>query len=152
MKKVKVILFLALVTIISGCSDPKIDATSEDTMKSSSQKVRESLSKEQQVEFDKAIETLAFSQIDIKSLLSQGAMGTNNIENKMKEALHGKTGTQIITEANRVLAERKEREKQQAIKEIKELEEKKKKQKVLEKALKILKLFDRDFINKNKNI
>lgn len=44
-----------IVLMLAGCSDPKIDATSEETMKASIEKVRASLSEEKRGEFDEAL-------------------------------------------------------------------------------------------------
>lgn len=125
MKTIKKILGLALIVVlIAGCSDPKIDASSDESMKASVQKVRESLPESKRGDFDEAMKVLAFSKIDMKDLFTQGATGVGNLEGKVKESLSGKTGEQVIAEAARIQAERKERERQQALEEIRELETK----------------------------
>ena len=53
MKTIKKILGLALIVVlIAGCSDPKIDASSDESMKASVQKVRESLPESKRGDFD----------------------------------------------------------------------------------------------------
>ena len=120
---------ILLTFIIAGCDkilpDPTIDTTSDESMKQSSQKVRESLPEGNRVEFDQALQLLAFSQIDMKTLFAERAAGAGNIESKMKESLHGKTASQVIAEAGRIAAEREARERQQALDEIVELENEK---------------------------
>ena len=122
-------LILVSVTLLAGCDkmmpEPTIDTSSDETMKQSSQKVRESLPDGEREKYDEAIQLLAFSQIDLKDIFAEGAAGVGNLENKMKQSLHGKTAQQVIAEANRIKLEREAREKEQAIEEIKELEQEK---------------------------
>jgi len=118
MKNVNYILFALVLGIIAGCSKPTIDASTDESMKASSQKVRETLPEARRAEFDEAIQLLAFSQIDMKDLFSEGAIGAGGIEGKMRSALDGKTA------AARIKAERQAREREQALDEIKELEAK----------------------------
>lgn len=121
--------FLITATLLMGCSDlmsePKIDATTDESMKSSIAKVRESMPEPSRAKFDEAIQLMAFSQISLKSLFAAGATGAGDMKGKMKDAVHGKTGNQIIAEANQIKIEREQKQKEQAIQEIKELEEKK---------------------------
>ncbi len=124
MKNIKVLGLAIALALLAGCSDPKIDASSDESMKASMQKVRESLPESKRKEFDEAMKVLAFSQIDMKDLFAQGAAGVGNLEGKVRESLNGKTGGQVIAEAERIQAERKERERQQALEEIRELETK----------------------------
>lgn len=116
--------FAITLTMLAGCSDPKIDASSDESMKASVEKVRKSLPESKQKEFDEAMQVLAFSQIDMKEIFTQGATGVGNVEGKVRQSLDGKTGEQVIAEAGRLRAERKERERQQALEEIHELESK----------------------------
>lgn len=111
-------------TLLAGCSDPKIDASSDEAMKTSVEKVRESLPEARRQDFDLSMQLLAFSQIDMKDIFAQGAAGVGNLEGKVRQSLDGKTAEQIIAEAERIRAERKERERRQALEEIHELETK----------------------------
>ncbi len=124
MKRIFLFVFLIVLTILAGCSDPKIDASSDESMKTSVEKVRKSLPASKQKEFDEAMQVLAFSQIDMKDIFTQGATEAGNLEVKVRQSLDGKTGEQIIAEAERIRIERKERERQQALEEIRELEAK----------------------------
>lgn len=124
MSYTKILGVLIMITILTGCSDPSIDASSDDAMKASVEKVRESLPETKRKDFDEAIQVIAFSQIDMKDLFAEGAAGVGNLKGKVRESLDGKTGEQVIAQAERVRAERKEREHQQAIEEIRELEAK----------------------------
>lgn len=113
-----------VVLFLLGCSDPKIDASSDNSMKESIEKVRGALPKSERPEFDDSIQILAFSQIDMKDLFAAGATEAGNLEGKVRDSLDGMTGEQVIAEADRVRSERKARERQQALEEIQELEEK----------------------------
>jgi len=120
------LLFSSLFLIVWSCSgEPKIDTSTEENMKSSIERVRQSLPEEQRSQFDEAIQILAFSEIEFKDILSKGVTGVGTMEAKMKEAINGKTGREVITAAEEVKRKRKEKEKVQALQEIKELEEKK---------------------------
>lgn len=123
--KIQKILLPALVALVlAGCSEPQVDSTTDDSMKSSIEKVRMALPQEKRADFDRAIKVLAFSQIDMKSLFVDGASGVSTSKEKMKDILNGKTGVQILAEADRIIKERKEKERTQALNEIEELKEK----------------------------
>lgn len=124
MNYLRVLGVVIAFTVLTGCSDPKIDASSDKAMKASVEKVRDSLPEGKRKVFDESMRLLALSQIDMKDLFAEGAAGVGNIEGKVRQSLDGKTGEQIIAEAERVRAERKERERQQALEEIRELEAK----------------------------
>ncbi|MEQ9867444.1 DUF6694 family lipoprotein [Pectobacterium aroidearum] len=125
--KMKRILGISLIVLsLVGCNEPKIDASTNDSMKASISKVRESLPESKRSQFDEALKVAVFSQINFKELMQAGM--TNNssvIEEKMKQSLNGKTGEQIISYAATLKLEREAKEKEQAVQEIKELEEKK---------------------------
>lgn len=125
MKISEVLIAILSLTILIGCSSPKIGTSSDESMKASIEKVRQSLPKEKKEQFDEALKIIAFDQINLKDIFSTGAEGIGITEAKMKEALNGKTGNDVIAEAEKIKRERKEKEKLQAIEEIKELEKKK---------------------------
>ncbi len=126
MKKFKAILFLFFVTlIVVSCGDPKVDASTDESMKASIEKVRQSLPQDKKDSFDNALKILAFNQVDLKGLFAEGASGIGSTKEKMKDALNGKTGFEILAEAEIIKNERKEKEKAQALREIDELEQKK---------------------------
>lgn len=124
MNGVRVLGLLIAITMLAACGDPKIDASSEEAMKSSVEKVRKALPEAKRKDFDEAMQVLAFGHIDIRDLLAEGVAGAGNLEGKIRQSLDGKTGEQVIAEAERIQAERKERERQQALEEIRELEAK----------------------------
>lgn len=124
-----ILTFLITATLLMGCGDlmsePKVDATTDESMKSSITKVREAMHESNRAKFDEAIQLIAFSQISLKSLFAAGVTSADDMKGKMKDTVHGKTGNQIIAEANQIKIEREQKQKEQAIQEIKELEEKK---------------------------
>ena len=126
MKFAKVIGAVFILAAIVGCDkllpEPTIDTSTDESIRQSSQKVRESLPEAERAEFDEAIQLLAFSKINLKDIFTEGAAGAGNLENKMKESLNGKTASEIIAEAERIKIEREARQRQQALDEIKELE------------------------------
>ena len=128
MKISKTVGVLLLIIILTGCDkivpEPTIDTTSDESMKKSSQVVRESLPENEREEFDEALQLLVFSQIDLKDLFVEDVLGSGNLESKIKGSLHGKTALQVISKAARIRIEREARERQQALDEIKELEQK----------------------------
>jgi hypothetical protein len=99
MRLVKCILCTIVLAALSGCADPTIDASSDESLEQSVQKVREALPESRRSDFDDAIQVLAFSQIDMKELLAEGATGTGNLEGKVRQSLDGKTGEEVIAEA-----------------------------------------------------
>ena len=123
------IVILFLVLMMSACNqEPKIDTSTDETMKLSTAKVRQFLSEERREKFDEAYQILLFSKIDMKNIFALALTGANTEElslPKMKEAVHGKTGEEIILAANEFIRKEKERERAQSIQEINELEEKK---------------------------
>lgn len=153
MKRIFFCGILILITILAGCSDPKIDASSDESMRASVAKVRKSLSDQKQKEFDEAMQQIiAFNMLDMEDVFKQGVTGANDmegvfkqsatgflkLEGKIRQSLNGKTAKQVIAEAERIRAESKERERKQALEEIRELESKRVKS---EKAREELKKF-----------
>ena len=119
--------FLVVVAtqVLVGCSDPKVHISSQENAKASVEKIRNSLPANKRSEFDESLELIMFAEIDAGDTMRVGDGGFNSAFSLVKRALDGKTGIEIIAQANRILEERKVRERTQAIAEIKELEEQK---------------------------
>lgn len=115
---------IALAFLLTACDKPKIDASSEQSMKESIQKVRESLPDDKKSQFDEAIKVVIFNQVNISEIMQGGASSRDVYEAKFKKALEGKTGDEVINYAESIQLERERREKEQALQEIKELEAK----------------------------
>lgn len=126
----KALLACTLALLLSGCDKPKVDASTDESMKASIQKVKESLPESQRDEFAEAASMIFMNQIDIKAVMASAFSGNadavqaQQTENA-KAALNGKTGEEIIQEARAIKAERVKKEQQQALQEIEELQKKK---------------------------
>lgn len=124
MKKKLLICFIIIFVFAStGYSRPRIDTSSDEKMKASITKVRESLPENRRHEFDEAFEIMFFSQVDLKYLFA-GTTGVNVVEAKIKQSLNGKTAQEIIAQAAKIKKERNKIERQQVISEKNELKKK----------------------------
>ncbi|MGV7093230.1 DUF6694 family lipoprotein [Siccibacter turicensis] len=119
----KMIISALAVLLLAGCNDPKIDATTEDTLKSSLQEVRNSLDEADKPRFDKAVEVVALSNISIPELL-QAKEKENDafIQNKFKETLNGKSGKEVISLADDITRKQADEKRQAVAREIATLE------------------------------
>ncbi len=124
MSKSRIIIATVAIFILSGCdqilSDPKINSSTDESFKESTDKVRESLAGEQKKEFDEALRTLTIGSMDMSSLLSASKSG--DLNQKLRAPLNGMNAQEIIAQAKIVRLEREAKEKRQALEEIKELE------------------------------
>ena len=116
-------MFVALLSLAAGCSDPKIDASTDKDMKASIQMVRDSLSDSKRVEFDEALEVLVFQKIDMESLIVEGLAGPGSIQGDVRRSLNGKTADEVIAEANGIYSGQHDRGQAQSLEEL-NLEEK----------------------------
>lgn len=98
-------VFLIVVSITAfGCSDPVVDGSSDKARKVSIEKIKESLSAEQKVEFDDALKVLA-GEVFVRAL-----SGDKKAANFMKEVMDGKSAIQIIAKAKEIKEERSRKE------------------------------------------
>lgn len=116
MKNIIVILSLLSLLLI-GCSEKRIDSTSDESMKSSIETIKESLTEEKKVEFEDAIKAISVAEI---GNIFEAAANKEGIQRKIKDKLNGKTADEIITEGNRIIAERKKKEQEQLVSELEE--------------------------------
>jgi hypothetical protein len=117
----------ALLAVISvACAKPRVDVSSDDTMKQSLQRVRASLSEGRRPAFDAALTTIFASTFDFGKMMA-GSTGVASMESSVKQAIQKKTGEEIIAYAESLKKEREAKEREQALGEIKELEEKQEK-------------------------
>ncbi|WP_449543264.1 DUF6694 family lipoprotein [Enterobacter ludwigii] len=122
----KIVGVILLSCLLAGCDKPKIDSSTDDAMKSSIAKVRESLPENKREEFDSALQVVAFSNINMADLMHASSDNDKeDLNKKMREPLSGKTAEEVISYAQKVTAERELKQKEQAIQEIKTLEKKK---------------------------
>lgn len=99
------LLFIVSFVFLS-CTQPRIDTSSDERMKESIEKVRNSLGDDERKKFDEALQAIASSQITIEGLFQQGLTGVGSFQAKTKEALNGKTATEVI-EAGREIYKQK---------------------------------------------
>lgn len=120
----KITLVIFSISLLA-CAAPKIDTSSDESMKESVERVRSSLPESKRPEFDNAIRDLALSDLKLEDFAAQGANpDVNVLASKMKERLNGKTGEQILAEAAKLREERERKEREQALGEIAELQKK----------------------------
>lgn len=112
---------VALVLLIIGCGEPRIDASTDEKMKLSIEKVRSPLSVQERETFDKAVQVVAFNNIELGDLFASGSV-SGLLDSKVKQALDGKTARELIASAKALERERAEKEREQALQEIRELE------------------------------
>lgn len=120
-------VLITLALSLGGCGQPTIDGSSKEAMKESIKEIQANLDGEKKNRFEKAVQVLVFSGINLKDLFAAGQTGGASMEADMLEKLDGKTADEVIAEADKVLEARREKEREQALQEIKELEAKKKK-------------------------
>jgi hypothetical protein len=139
----KLIVLIALVALVTGCGEKKVDSSSDEKFKESIEAVKNSLSTEEKKQFEEAVQVMAFSEI---GNLFEAAANSEEMQRKIKDKLNGKTADEIIAEGNRIIAERKIKEREQAVSEIEETQKKiaelKQKQADTEKAKERLKQFN----------
>lgn len=139
----KLIVMVALMFLVAGCGDKKVDSTTDESLKSSLEAVKSSLSDEKKKEFEDAIQALAFSEI---GNIFEVAANPDGMQRKIKDKLDGKTANEIIAEGNLIIAERKKKEREQALNEIEEtkvkIAELEQKRSAAEKAKEDLKKFN----------
>jgi len=109
--KQTLILLLFLSVFLTGCNEPTIDTTTEDSMNSSIQDVRNSLEPKNQDEFDNAMKIIMFSNINMSGIFVAAFSGDvpnkEDMINALKKSLNGKTALEIISEAQRIKEELK---------------------------------------------
>lgn len=132
MKKAWIGALCLAIPLVAGCTEKRVDTSSDETMKHSVAQVRESLPLIQREDFDAALKTLIASHLDMKQMFTNAMAGdttlqgtTANLADKLKGEISGKTGPQIIAYAGDIRRERDARAKAQAFEEIKELKAKK---------------------------
>lgn len=121
MKK-KILLFGLSILLLASCAK-KIDGTSEETMKTSIETIKKSLSDEEKKEFEEALQLIMFHGLDFGKLLQDD--GAEETVTDFKSKIDGKTASDIISEGKKIMEEIERKKKEQAKSEIEELYEKK---------------------------
>lgn len=115
-------LTLAALLLLSACSEPAVDGSSEAALKASVEKISAKLDPEKRARFQESIQFVALNEVSISSILS-GDQTADSLAGDMYSALDGKTADQVISEAERIRHARAARERAQALEEIAELEQ-----------------------------
>ena len=97
----KYFLILLSVVLLSACGKATIDASSQDALQQSVEKIAEDMDQQEKAEFQQAVITIAMHH---SSAALQQAMSGNNIdaadvERQMLDALHGKSADEVISYA-----------------------------------------------------
>ncbi len=123
----KLLASILIGFILIGCGTPKIDSSSDEKLKSSIQKIKESLASDQQKVFEESLQIVLFSQINLGNVFMgvNNPLAFNNLTDSLKASLNNKTAEDIILEAKKIKEAKLEAEKKKALEEIKQLEDKK---------------------------
>ena len=122
-KLTSILFMLPLLMLLAACNDPVLDATSEETIKTSVEKMRAVMDEAGKEKLSSALQVLAFSQLDFGSIFAGKAAPEKMLQSSLQK-YHGQTAKQIIASADGIIAERKKEQVKQAISEIAEIEEK----------------------------
>ena len=119
------ILFFASLLVLAACGPGRVDGTSDESLKKSLEQVRTELPDDERTKFDQAIQEIAFADLGLNDLLVAGKTGDAlGLAEKIREKLDGKTGAEILAQAQEIRAERERKEREQALQEIQELRSK----------------------------
>lgn len=114
----RLLVMLLIVAAFAGCTENKLDASSDETLKKSTEVIRNSLSPEKQAEFEAAMQTVAYNDLG-------KAMGNaEGFKTSFLEKFNGKTANQIISQAELIISERKKKQLEQAASEVEEVQSK----------------------------
>ncbi|MBI6549459.1 DUF6694 family lipoprotein [Xenorhabdus lircayensis] len=109
MKKLLVVCLLGFVLV--GCDNQlKIDGTNEIAVKTSIEKIRDTLSEDKKLQFDDSLNVTMINSIDFDDLLKDNKNGNikygdiQKLEQRFFQSLHGKTADQVIEEADNIKA------------------------------------------------
>lgn len=116
----RIVLLGALVAVLAGCGEKKLDGSSEEAFKNSIGEAALALPEAQRAKFREDLSLIAMSRIDLGSIMS-GKQPPQSIIDSTRQELNGKTAAQVMEQASAIRLEREEREKKQALTEIQEL-------------------------------
>lgn len=121
MSRFCLILLASLSVLMAGCSDPTIDASTDESLKASAERVRDSLDGAHQKEFEAALQAILMSRAT-QALIDSGFEATaGDAMAQGRTMVDGKTAEQIIAEAKAMRERQAERERAQALQEAKEI-------------------------------
>ena len=119
--KLRYLTFLLVIglTMLTACSGPTLDGSSEDAYERSLINVKNTLSNSAQAEFDNALEVIALG--DVTDIVEMNA-SSQNAESRLRSAVDGLTANEVIAAADAILRNRLEAQREQIILEIEDLE------------------------------
>lgn len=100
--RINALIACALLLLLAGCADPKIDASSDEAMKKSIASAKKRLNDEEKEAFEQALLVLAVDDVNLLTL----AADPDGIERRLKDKIDGKTVDEVIVLAEEVKAER----------------------------------------------
>ncbi|MDC9593329.1 DUF6694 family lipoprotein [Xenorhabdus sp. IM139775] len=109
MRKLLTICLLGFA--LAGCDNQlKIDGTNEIAVKTSIEKIRDTLPEDKKLQFDDALNIVMLNSINFDELFKDNQNGNiqhgdiQKLEQKFFQSLHGKTADQVIEEAGKIKA------------------------------------------------
>lgn len=148
MNKIYLFLIITGIFLLSSCAE-KIDGTSEESMKSSIESIKSSLSDDKKKEFENAIQTIMLQNLNFSDLI-KGEEGADAVIKDVKSKLNGLTADEIIDEGKKIKAEIEVKKKEQAKIEIAELYENKSKAESNKEKLKGFEVIKSQFYKRKK--
>lgn len=122
MKSPAIILAAAALSfLLGGCSDPRLDTSSDEAKTESMKKVMASLDGNQAEQFSEALRIVMFNGMNIGDLVASPDAAAA----RAKSSVHGLTAKEVIAKAEQIKTERAAQQRAQALNEIAELEAKK---------------------------
>lgn len=115
-------MLLLIMAVLPGCTESKLDTSTDETLKSSMEVMRNSLSPEKKAEFESAVQTITYSGLG--KAIGNTAGNPAGFKTSLLEEFNGKTANQIISQADLITAERKKKQFEQAASEAEEVKEK----------------------------
>lgn len=110
---------------LAACSKPKLDTSTDEAMRRSTEEVRSSLPEEERDEFDEGLMLVMMSSLQLDSLSSASLedveRGAEAAANEARTRLNGMSADEVLREADRIKAERERREREAALVEIRTL-------------------------------
>ena len=114
------ILVITLVLFLAGCGKATIDTSTDEKMKASIETVKNSLPDDRKDNFEEALQIVVSEGIDFLGILMDSKADTGATERKLKDAIHGKTGEEILDLAAKIKARGEaNREREEAEKKVK---------------------------------
>lgn len=115
----RALILAAVAALCAACSKPRVDATSEETLKASIAKARESLPESRREKFNQSLQLLMRENMDLGSIVAAG--GLPQSITAIAKPLDGKTGEEIIAAGEAVEKRQAEARRERDLKEIAEL-------------------------------